>query len=147
MAESKGKTAFICSRDTLEGVYPPLILGINSARLGYDTTVFFTFMGMNVVRKGWLDRLKFIPPGMLGAIPGMSNLATWMMKRQIRQAGIPDLNDLMDMALMEGVKLVACHMTVTMMKLSDKDFIEGVSIQNAEDFMKHAMDCQLVLFI
>ena len=147
MAESKGKTAFICSRDTLDGVYPPLILGINAARLGYDTTVFFTFMGMNVVRKGWLGKVKFIPSGLLGAIPGMSSLATWMMKRQIRQAGIPDLHDLMDMALMEGVKLVACDMTVTMMKLSDEDFIEGVVIQNAENFMKHAMDRQLVLFM
>jgi len=147
MTETKGKTAFICSRDTIEGVYPPLILGINSARLGYDTTVFFTFMGMNVVRKGWLDKVKYIPPGLLGAIPGMPRLATWMMKRQIQQASIPDLNDLMDMAQMEGVKLVACHMTVTMMKLSEEDFIEGVTIQTAEAFMKHAMECKLTLFI
>ena len=43
--------AFITSKDTLDGVYPGLILGINARRLGMESTVFYTFMGINVIRK------------------------------------------------------------------------------------------------
>jgi len=121
-------------------------MGINSVRLGYETTIFYTFMGLNVIRKGGLEKVKFHMPGFLGAIPGMSALATWMMKRQIEQANIPALDDLLEMAQLEGVNLVACHMTVEMMKLAPEDFIEGVEIMNAEEFLKHAPDKDLALF-
>ncbi len=55
--------AFITSKDTLDGVYPGLILGINARRLGMESSVFYTFMGINVIRKGWIDKAKFQPPG------------------------------------------------------------------------------------
>ena len=50
----KDKAAFICSRDTLDGAYPPLILAINCARQGMEAKVFYTFMGMNLAKKRWL---------------------------------------------------------------------------------------------
>ena len=68
----KETAAFICSRDTLDGAYPPLILGINAARAGMETKVFFTFMGINLACKGGIEKAKFIPPGVMGAVPGMS---------------------------------------------------------------------------
>ncbi|MBW2092530.1 MAG: DsrE/DsrF/DrsH-like family protein [Deltaproteobacteria bacterium] len=146
MDEKQDKCAFICSRDTLEGAYPALVLGINARRLGLETKVFYTFMGLNVIRKGWIDKVKINPPGAMGAIPGMSSLATWMMKRKIEQASIPHLEDLQEMALLEGVEFIACQMTVDMMGLSQDDFIDGVVIQTAEEFMKYALDCKLSLF-
>lgn len=149
MTDSKDKknaAAFITSKDTLDGVYPGLILGINSRRLGMDVTIFYTFMGINVVRKGWIDKAKFQPPGFMGAIPGMSAVATWMMKEKMEKANIPPLSDLQEMAIAEGVKFVACRMTVDMMEFTEEDFIEGVTIQTAEDFLKHAMDCRILLY-
>ncbi len=149
MNETEGKknsAAFITSKDTLDGVYPGLILGINASRLGMDATVFYTFMGINVIRKGWVEKAKFQPPGFMGAIPGMSAVATWMMKGKMEEANIPSLPDLQEMALVEGVKFVACKMTVDMMKFTEKDFIDGVKIQTAENFLKHAMDCKLLLY-
>ena len=140
------KAAFICSRDTLDGAYPALVLGINARRLKMETKVFFTFMGLNVIRKGWLDKVKFHPPGAMGAIPGMSNMATWMMKQKIEKANIPPLDDLQTMAQIEGVEYIACRMTVDMMELSQDDFIEGVKIWTAEDFLKYAKDCKISLF-
>jgi Uncharacterized conserved protein len=140
------KAAFITSRDTLDGAYPGLILGINARRLGLESRVFYTFMGINVIRKGWVEKAKFYPPGLMAAIPGMSALATWMMKDKIEKANIPSLPDILEMAQLEGVKFVACKMTVDMMGLKQEDFIDGVIIQSAEDFLKYALECKLVLY-
>jgi len=146
MSETIEKAAFICSRDTLDGAYPSLILGINARRLGMEAKVFFTFMGINVIRKGWLDKVKFHPPGAMGAIPGMSRMATWMMKQKMEKAQIPDLEDIQGMAQIEGVQFVACRMTVDMMELKDEDFIDDVVIWAAENFLKYAKDCKISLF-
>ncbi len=142
----KESAAFITSRDTLDGAYPGLVLGINAKRLGMDTSVFYTFMGINVIRKGWADKAKFQPPGFMGAIPGMSAIATWMMKGKIEKANIPALTDLQEVAMLEGVRFVACKMTIDMMGLKKEDFIEGVTIQTAEEFLKTAKDCNICLF-
>ncbi|MEJ2658032.1 MAG: DsrE/DsrF/DrsH-like family protein [Desulfobacterales bacterium] len=149
MEEKQDKTnaaAFITSRDTLDGVYPGLILGINARRLDMESMVFYTFMGINVIRKGWVEKAKFQPPGFMGAIPGMSAVATWMMKEKMEKANIPALSDLQEIAQVEGVKFVACKMTVDMMGFSEKDFIDGVIIQTAEDFLKYATDCKILLY-
>ena len=138
--------AFITSKDTLDGAYPGIILGINSLRLGMDATVFYTFMGINVIRKEWAEKAKFQPPGFMGALPGMSNVATWMMKGKMEKANIPSLPDLQEIASLEGVKFVACKMTVDMMGLKQDDFIEGVTIMTAEDFLKYAKDCKVLLY-
>ena len=98
-----------------------------------ETTIFYTFMGINVIRKGGAAKCRFVPGGTMGAIPGMSFVASWMMRKKINEAGIPALDELMEIAQLEGVKFVACKMTVDMMGLSQEDFIEGVEIQTAED--------------
>ncbi|OGW43588.1 MAG: hypothetical protein A2Y66_02285 [Nitrospirae bacterium RBG_13_41_22] len=144
--ESKETAAFITSRDTLDGAYPGLILGINARRLAMQSRVFYTFMGINVIRKGWTEKAKFYPPGLMAAIPGMSALATWMMKGKIEKASIPALPDLIEMAQLEGVEFVACKMTVDMLGLKQEDFIEGVVIEAAEDFLRYAKDCKICLF-
>ncbi len=142
----KEAAAFITSRDTLDGAYPALILGINARRLGMDATIFYTFMGINIIRKGWTEKAKFQPPGVMGAIPGMAGMATWIMKQKMEKANIPALPDLQEMAMLEGVKMVACRMTVDMMELKEEDFIDGVTVMTAEEFLKYAKDCKISLF-
>jgi peroxiredoxin family protein len=146
MTEQKEKAAFICTKDTLDGAYPSLVLGINAARMGMETKVFYSFMGMNLVLKGGVERAKFFPSGAMGAIPGMAALATGIMKKKIEQANIPSLADMQEMAQLEGVELVACHMTVQMMEIDKEKLIEGVPVWTAEDFMKYARDCKICLF-
>ena len=138
--------AYITSKDTLDGAYPGIILGINSRRLGMKAAVFYTFMGINVIRKGWAEKAKFQPPGFMGALPGMAGVATWMMKGKMEKANIPSLPDLQQIALMEGVEFVACKMTVDMMELKQEDFIEGVTIMTAENFLRYAKDCKVLLY-
>ncbi len=142
----KEKAAFICSKDTLDGAYPSLVLAINARRMGMDATIFFTFMGLNVVRKNRAKKCKFIPAGVMGAIPGMSSFATWMMKKKIEKANIPGLEELLEIAQLEGVKFVACKMTLDMMELTEDDLIEDVEVQTAEEFLKYARDCNISLF-
>jgi len=145
-SQPKEIACFICSRDTMDGAYPALILGINAARLGMETKVFYTFMGVNLVRKGGIEKAKFIPPGVMGAVPGMSSMATHMMKKKAEKAQIPSLPDLMEMAQIEGVQLIACRMTIDMMEFKVEDMVEDVVIWNAEEFLRYAKEAKLCLF-
>jgi peroxiredoxin family protein len=142
----KEKAAFICTKNTLDGAYPSLVLGINAARQGMESKIFYSFMGLNLVLKGGAERAKFFPPGVMGAIPGMTALATGMMKKKIEHANIPSLADMQEMAQLEGVELIACHMTVQMMEIDEKKLIEGVPVWTAEDFLKYARTCKICLF-
>lgn len=146
MAEEKERAAFICVKDTIDGAYPSLVLGINAARMGMESKIFYSFMGMNLVTRGGAQRAKFFPPGVMGAVPGMASLATGMMKKKIEKANIPSLADLQEVAQIEGVELIACQMTVDMMEIDTEKLIDGVRVWTAEDFMKYAKDCKICLF-
>jgi peroxiredoxin family protein len=146
MDNKKEKAAFICVKNTLDGAYPSLVLGINAARLGMETKIFYSFMGMNLVLEGGFDRAKFFPPGVMGAIPGMTSIATGIMKKKIEQANIPSLEDLQEMAQIEGVDLIACKMTVDMMDIDEKKLIKGVTVWTAEEFLIYAKECKICLF-
>lgn len=145
-AKQKEKAAFICVKDTIDGAYPALVLGINAARLGMETKIFYSFMGLNMLLKDKAAKAKFYPPGVMGAIPGMATMASSMMKKKVEKANIPALEDLMEQAQMEGVDLVACHMTVEMMEVKPEMFIEDVEVWTAEKFMKYSQECKVCLF-
>ena len=146
MTEKQEKAAFICVKDTIDGAYPSLVLGINAARQGMESKIFYSFMGLNMVLKGGVDRAKFFPPGVMGAIPGMTTVATGMMKKKIDKANIPTLGELQEMAQLEGVELIACKMSIDMMELDEDKLVEGVVIWTAEDFLKYAVECKICLF-
>ena len=146
MEDEIEKAGFICVKDTLDGAYPPLVLGINAARQGMESRIFYSFMGLNLVLEGGAERAKFIPPGVMGSIPGMSSIATGMMKKKIDKANIPSIGELQEMAQLEGVELIACKMTVDMMEIKEEKLIEGVVVWTAEDFLKYAKECKICLF-
>ncbi len=146
MEEKKEKAAFICVKDTIDGAYPALVLAINAARKGMESKIFYSFMGMNLVLEGGTDRAKFFPPGVIGASHGMTTIDTTMMKKKIDKANIPSLDELQEMAQVEGVELIACKMTVDMMEIDESKLIEGVTVWTAEDFLKYATECKIALF-
>ena len=143
---SKEKAGFICVKDTLDGAYPSLVLGINAARQGMESKIFYSFLGLNLVLKCGVDRAKFFPAGVMGAIPGMTTIATGMMKKKIDKANIPSLGELQEMARLEGVELIACKMTVDMMEIDEGKLIDGVVVWTAEEFIIYAKDCKICLF-
>jgi len=143
---TRGKAAFICVKNTIDGAYPSLVLAINAARQDMESKIFYSFMGLNMVLKGGAERAKFVPPGVMGAIPGMSTLVTGMMKKKIDKANIPSLEELQEVAQLEGVELVACKMTIDMMEIDEEKLIAGVSVWTAEEFIKYARDCKICIF-
>jgi peroxiredoxin family protein len=146
MSEDKPKAAFICVKDTLDGAYPSLVLAINAARQGMDSKIFYSFMGLNLVLEGGAERAKFFPPGTMGAIPGMTSIATGMMKRKIDKADLPSLAELQEMAQLEGVELIACKMAIDMMEIEEDKLIDGVPVWNADDFLKYARKAEICIF-
>lgn len=142
----KEKAGFICVKDTLDGAYPSLVLAINAARQGMESKIFYSFMGLNLVLEGGVDRAMFFPPGVMGAIPGMTSIATGMMKKKIEKANIPSLGELQEVAQLEGVELIACKMTVDMMEIDESKLIAGVTVWTAEEFLIYAKDCKICLF-
>ena len=142
----KDKAVFVCVKDTLDGAYPALVMGINAARTGMETIIFYSFMGLNMLLRKGAQKARFYPPGFLGSVPGMPAIASAMMKKKVERANIPSLEDMLEMVRLEGVKLVACHMSVEMMALEQDEFIDGVEVWTAERFMKYAQECKVCLF-
>ncbi len=146
--ENKKKVTLICSRNTIDGAYPPLILALQAARKGADVSVFFTFMGIEMIRRGGADKAKFYPPGPMGAIPGMASMASKMMlKAAADKARVPSPAELLEMCRYEGVKLWGCQMTMQMMDLTEEDLIEGVRVTDASGYMDMALESDVNMFI
>jgi peroxiredoxin family protein len=143
---AKNTAGFITSKDSIDGGYPALILAVNARRQGLRAKIFYTFMGINLIRKGRSSKAKFYMPGFIGCLPGMTYLSTFIMKQKIKKSGMPPLDEMINMAIAEGVEFIACKMTADMMGLGQEDFFEGVSIGNAEDFLNYGKDSKILLF-
>jgi peroxiredoxin family protein len=129
------KVAVVCSKGSLDGIYPALILA-NGARMeGIDVDVFFTFFGLDAIRKDRQAHIKVATvgnPGMhmptlLGALPGMSAMATWMMGRQMEKLDIPPIPEFIELVADSGAHLWACKASVDMFKLTEDSFVPQVN--------------------
>jgi peroxiredoxin family protein len=132
--ETIEKVAVVVSKGSLEGVYPALILA-NGARMeGIEANLFFTFFALDAIRKDRTAKLKVATvgnPGMhmptlLGALPGMSAFATWMMRRQMEKLDIPPVPEFLELIADSGARLYACHASVEMFGLELSDFVPQV---------------------
>ena len=147
--------AIICSKGSLDMAYPGLILGNAALSEGIEVDLFFTFWGLDMVTKKKTDHLKFTPvgnpaagmPQMIGGLPGVTALATKMMKSQIEGLDVPPVHEFLTMIHEAGGRLWGCKMSTDMMKLEQADLIEEVKdIITASDFIEMTEDAQL-LFI
>jgi peroxiredoxin family protein len=128
------KVAIVVSKGSLEGIYPGLIMA-NGARMeGIEAHLFFTFFGLDAIRRDRNAHIKVATvgnPGMhmptlLGALPGMSAMATWMMGRQMEKLDIPPIPEFIELVADSGTKLWACKATVDMFGLTKEDFVPQV---------------------
>jgi peroxiredoxin family protein len=128
------KVAIVVSKGSLEGIYPGLIMA-NGARMeGIEAHLFFTFFGLDAIRKDRYEHIKVATvgnPGMhiptlFGALPGMSAMATWMMGRQMEKLDIPPIPEFIELVSDSGAKLWACKASVDMFGLKKKDFVPQV---------------------
>ena len=154
---SDKKLAIIATKGTLDWAYPPFILASTAAALGYETQVFFTFYGLQLLkRKLDLHVTSLGNPGMpmpmpvpvlLQTLPGMQGMMTMMMKRKMKSKGVASLEDLRDLCIEAEVKMIACQMTVDLFDLNPQEFIDGVDFGGAATFFEFAGESDICLFI
>jgi peroxiredoxin family protein len=147
------KMCFVCSKGTLDMAYPALIMANGALNEGVETHLFFTFWGMDMITKKTMDHLKFtilgnpathMPQG-LGGLPGMTQVATWMMKKQIAGLDVPEVPEFLEMLVDMGAHLWACKMSVDMMDLEEDDLFDGVeAVINVGEFIELSDGAQIV---
>jgi peroxiredoxin family protein len=152
------KMAIIATKGTLDMAYPPLILASTAAALGWDVQIFFTFYGLQLLRKN-LDGIRISPlanpampmpvpmPVIVSVLPGMEAMATMMMKDKMKKKGVASLEELRSLCLEAEVKFIACQMTVDLFEFQTSEFIDGIEFGGAATFMKFAGETDVCLFI
>jgi peroxiredoxin family protein len=153
------KMTIIASKGSLDMAYPPLILATTAAAMDVDVTIFFTFYGLEIIKKGNADKLKISPlgnpampmplpiPAVVSTMPGMQAMATTMIKSMFNKKGVATIGQLLDLAKESGVKLIACQMTMDVMGLKQSDIIDGVEFGGAATWLDVAADSQINLFV
>lgn len=141
------KMLFILSKATIENVYAAFIMA-NGARMeGIESEIFFTFFGLEAIQKKKLNDLRVATvgnpamhiPTMLGGLPGMEDLATKMMKKEMEKLDMPPVDEFLDILSDSGCKLWACKLAVEMFKLTPEDMIDEIDgIITVGDFYSRA---------
>jgi peroxiredoxin family protein len=155
---AKNKVAIIASKGTLDMAYPPLILASAAAAMGMEVEIFFTFYGLDIIKKGGVSKLQVSPianpampvpvPNIVGMLPGMTSMATWMMKRLFfARHQVATLDELLEQCKDLGVKLIACQMTMDVMGIKREDLLDEVEVGGAATFLNYASEAHTTLFI
>lgn len=162
-SKKNNKLTIIATKGTFDWGFPPFILGSTSVAMGKDVSIFFTFYGLNLLLKDtsklkvtpignpsmpmkmpigpkWFQEIDFGPkiPNIMWNIPFMDNMATYFMKKTMEKNGVAKLEELRDLCLEFGVKLIACEMTVKLFGYTKDDFIDGVEFAGAATYFEEA---------
>ncbi len=154
------RMAIIALHGSLDAAYPPLIIGTAAAAMDMEVAIFFTFYGLEIIKKGKADKLQVSPianpampqpvpglsvPNILGVLPGMTAVATGMMNGWMKKANVAKLSELLEMAIESGVRLIACQMSMDVMGIKKEDLIDGVEVAGAAAFIEFAADDAIAL--
>ncbi len=146
----------IVSKGTLDMVYPPLILATTAAAMDMEVHLYFTFWGMDLLNKKKIDKLKISSvgnpglsiPNIIGSIPGMTAIATTMMKKKMKKSNMLTIKEMIKSSSKNGVKIHACSPTMGIMNIKKEDLIPEVTdIIGAATYISHALDADIQLFI
>jgi peroxiredoxin family protein len=147
------KVSIVISKGSLEGIYPGLIMA-NGARMeGIDADLFFTFFGLDAIRKDRQARVRVATvgnpglhlPTLLGLLPGVSALATKLMQRQMEKLDLPPIAEFVELIADSGAQLYACKASVDMFGLTMDDFVPQVEeIISVGEFYALAAGGQIV---
>ena len=161
----------IATKGTLDWAYPPFILASTAAALGWNVSIFFTFYGLNLLKKDisdlkvsplgnpgmpmkmpfgpdWFKGINWNIPNLIQAgIPGFESVATMLMKQTIKNNGVASIEELRSLSQEADVKFIGCQMTVDLFGFTHGDFIDGVEYAGAATFLPMARDADVSLFI
>jgi peroxiredoxin family protein len=152
------KMGIIASKGTLDMAYPPFVLASTAAALGYEVQVFFTFYGLQLLRKD-LSGVMVSPlgnpampmpvpmPVMVQMLPGMESMATMMMKDKLKKKGVASLQEMRDFCLEADVKFIACQMAFDLFDFDKSELIDQIEYGGATTFMEFAGETDICLFV
>lgn len=169
-----GKTpalSIMVTKGTLDWAYPAFIISSTAAAMDWDTTLFFTFYGLSLLKKDlkpaisplgnpampmklpfgpkWFQGIEWNMPNLLMAnIPGFESAATALMKQTLKNRGVAPVAELRNACIEAGVKLLACQMTVDLFGWKKEDFIPQISDwAGAATYLGTARNADVTLFI
>jgi peroxiredoxin family protein len=162
--------SIIATKGTLDWAYPPFILASTASALGWDSSIFFTFYGLLLLKKEitsdvsplgnpampmkmpfgpkWFQDYDWPMPNLLMAgVPGFEKVATGLMKKTFKNKGVATVDELRELCLEAEVTMYACQMTVDVFGFSHDEFIDGVDYVGAASFLPMARESDVCLFI
>ena len=171
MSEERPKRmALITSQGTLDWAYPPFILASTAVAMEMEVAVFFTFYGLTLLKKKIVAKVapqanpampikmpfgpkSFqniewpMPNVLMGNVPGFETMATSMMKETFKNKGVASIEELREICVESGVRMIGCQMTMDVFGFSKEDFIDGVELGGAATFLEFAAESDIQLFI
>ena len=162
--------SIIATKGTLDWAYPPFILASTAAALGWDSSIFFTFYGLLLLKKEiksdvsplgnpampmkmpfgpkWFQDYEWPMPNLLMAgVPGFEKVATGLMKKTFKNKGVASVDELRELCIEAEVTMYACQMTVDVFGFTHDEFIDGVDYVGAASFLPMARESDVCLFI
>ena len=155
----KGKTLILFS-DDLDKALATFVLANGAAATGQKVSIFFTFWGLNVLKK---VRKPAVQKDIFGKMFGMMlpssslklklskmnmmGMGSRMMRMLMRRKGVDSLESLRDQALAQGVEFIACQMSMDMMGICREELIDQVTVGGVATYMERADEANVTLFI
>ena len=136
------KAAIIVQSGDMDKLYSALILGNGALAMGMETSLFFTFWGLQRLKKGGLEKGPLSKMNMLG-------LGKWMIKRKMKKAHVASLEKLMQDFKELGGNILACDMTMDIMGVKREDLRDELISDycGVGSYMNEAKDAAVTLFI
>ena len=153
MADQIEKVSIVVSKGSLEGIYPALIMANGARAEGIEANLFFTFFGLDAIHKKRIEHIKVATvgnPGMhmatlVGALPGMSAIATHMMSKKMEELDIPPIAEFVEMIGDTGCGIYACKASVDMFGMEKADLVDQVeAIITVGEFYELAAGGQII---
>ncbi len=154
---SEKKLAIIATKGTLDWAYPPLILGSTAAALGYEVEIFFTFYGLQILKKDLDLKMSSLGnpampmpapvPVLIQALPGMEAAMTSMMKAKMQKKGVASIEELRELCIEAEVKMIACQMTVDLFDFKHSELLDTVEYGGAATFFEFAGESDINLYM
>jgi peroxiredoxin family protein len=153
----RNRMAIVASKGSMDMAYMPLILASTAGAMEMEAAIFFTFYGLQIIHKENNKHLKVPPlanpampmpvPNIIGVLPGMTAMATMMMKSWMAKEKVPSIPELLDICKEGGVKLLGCQMSMDVMGIKKEQLVDGVETAGAGTFLGYASEAAITLFV
>ena len=157
VSQRRNRLALIASQGKLDAAYPPLIIASTAAAMEMEVAIFFTFYGLYILHKKRGANLQVAPianpampipmPNIIGMLPGMTPMATMMMKSMFNKVKVASIPELLEMCIEGGVKIIACQMTMDAMGIKREELIDEAEVGGAATYLGYASESSISMFM